>query len=196
MKLFASILLIIGFLSACNNNQSDSSTIVNSNENKKDSAVRFFPVTSYLKGEIFGIKNGGVTPVRKITIGTKTDSTWLKMDELDSVMTDFLTPIIDSTNLINTFTESRFKDETLSAYTFTAEPKNSKENTFAFTHWDVYVDVETNKVKRIYLIKKESPTRELQLTWQCGKWCKIITISTESGKSVIEKEEKIYWSFE
>jgi hypothetical protein len=196
MKILTSFIILSCCLFACNTNNSNTSNSATSSENKKDSAVRFFPVTSYLKGEIFGIKNGGVTPVRKIIVGTKTDSTWLKIDELDSVMTDFLTPKIDSTNLINTFTESRFKDETLSAYTFTAEPKNSKENTFAFTHWDVYVDVETNKVKRIYLIKKISPTKELQLTWQSGKWCKIITISTESGKSVIEKEEKIYWSFE
>lgn len=196
VSIFISVLL----LAACNNKSSNNTIstepIPQSVSTLGDSSTSFFPVTSYLKGEILGIKNGGITPVRKITIAGKTDSSWLKMEELEKVFAAFITPVIDSVNLKNTFDQKVFKDETLNAFTFTADPKNVQTNTFAFTHWDVYVDPETNKVTRIYLLKKESADKTLQLTWQAGKWCKIITIKNVAGKISIEKEEKISWSFE
>lgn len=196
VSIFISVLL----LAACNNKSSNNTIstepIPQSVSTLGDSSTSFFPVTSYLKGEILGIKNGGITPVRKITIAGKTDSSWLKMEELEKVFAAFITPVIDSVNLKNTFDQKVFKDETVNAFTFTADPKNVQTNTFAFTHWDVYVDPETNKVTRIYLLKKESVDKTLQLTWQAGKWCKIITIKNVAGKISIEKEEKISWSFE
>jgi hypothetical protein len=160
-----------------------------------DSVGNFFPVTTYLKGELYEIKNGGVTPVQKITINKKTDSAWLKMEALDTLLTDFLSPTIDTANLKTSFVEKKFLDETLNAYTFTYDPKNVAENTFAFTHWDVYVDPETQKVRRIYLLKKIDANTTQQLTWQSGKWCKIVTIKNNEGKSTIAKEENITWSF-
>jgi hypothetical protein len=188
------------FFVACNNN--NAATTVSNNTVPKtvstlgDSSTSFFPVTSYLKGEILGIKNGGITPVRKITIAGKTDSSWLKMEELEKVFAVFLSPIIDSLSLKKDFDQKVFKDETLNAFTFTCDPKNVQSNSFAFTHWDVYVDPETNKVSRIYLLKKESADKTLQLTWQAGKWCKIITLKNINGKTSIEKEEKTSWSFD
>ena len=80
----------------------------------------------------------------------------------------------------------------MNAFTFTYDPTNEQENSFAFKHWDVYVEPETNKVRRIFLRKKIDTTTELLLTWQSGKWCKIVTIKNES----IIKEEKIVWRYE
>lgn len=195
-----SIFICVLLLAACNNNSYNNTIstepIPQSVSTLGDSATNFFPVTSYLKGEILGIKNGGITPVRKITIAGKTDSSWIKMEELEKVLAAFLSPIIDSVNLKNTFDQKVFKDETVNAFTFTADPKNIQTNTFAFKHWDVYVDPESNKVTRIYLLKKESADKTLQLTWQAGKWSKIITLKNVAGKTTVEKEEKISWSFD
>ena len=118
------------------------------------------------------------------------------MEELETVFAAFLFPIIDSNGLKSTFDQKIFKDETLNAFTFTYDAKNVQTNTFAFTHWDVYVDPETNKVTRVYLLKKESADKILQLTWQSGKWCKILTLTNTNGKNIVEKEEKISWSFD
>lgn len=191
-------LFIIGIafsLHACNGTKKENEPSTN-NKATADTATNFFPVTTYLKGEIFGIKNGGVTPLRKITIGTKTDSSWLKMEELETVFAEFLIPVIDTANLKDLFSEKRFLDQTLDAFTFTYEPKNEKGLVYPFTHWDVYIDPETQKVRRIYLVKKEGADKELQLTWLSGKYCKIVTLVTQNGKTNIAKEDKTIWRFE
>ena len=53
----------------------------------------------------------------------------------------------------------------------------------------------TSKVKRIYLIKKTSDNKTLQLTWQSNQWCKITTIVNDAAGSKVEKEEKITWDY-
>jgi hypothetical protein len=196
-----SIFIAVVFLVACNSNKPapkkiEDAVAPQSVEPLGDSATNFFPVTSYLKGELLNIKTGGITPIRKITIAGKTDSSWVKMEELESILAVFLSPVIDSTNLKDVFDQKIFKDETLNAFTFTYDPKNAQTNTFAFTHWDVYVDPESNKVTRIYLLKKEGADKMLQLTWQSGKQCKIRTLNNANGKTTVEKEENISWSFE
>jgi hypothetical protein len=202
MKMLSISIVLLLLLAACgnNNNANTKETIepaaAQSVSPLGDSATNFFPVTSYLKGELLNIRSGGITPVRKITIADKTDSSWLKMEELEKVFAAFLSPVIDTTNLKDAFDQKIFKDETLNAFTFTYDPKNAQTNTFAFTHWDVYVDPESNKVTRIYLSKKEGTDKTLQLTWQSGKRCKIRTLKNANGKTTVEKEENISWSFD
>lgn len=189
------LLGILLFFSACGNNNETSVVKDNSNSPQViigDTVSNFFPVSSYLKGEIFGIKSGGITPIKKTTIGNKMDSEYVKEVDFQTTFAEFLSPIIDTSNLKNTFTEKRFLDQTLNAFTFTYDPTNGQENSFSFKHWDVYVDPETNKVKRIYLTKKVDADTQLLLTWQSGKWCKIITVKN----ATIIKEEKVSWSYE
>ena len=194
MMLNRFIIIILVLFSACNNNKKAS--VLDSTDNtqqvkKEDTVTNFFPVTSFLKGEIFGIKTGGITPVKKTTINNKTDSVYLKEVDFENSFAEFLSPVIDTSNLKNSFTEKRFLDQTLNAFTFTYDPADGKENIFAFKHWDVYVDPETNKVRRVYLTKNIAADTQLLMTWQSGKWCKIITVKN----SVIVKEEKISWSY-
>ena len=181
--------------SACNNNKKATEFETNTNTPQVtigDTVTNFFPVTSFLKGEIYGIKTGGITPIKRTYIGTKMDSLFLKEAEFETSFAAFLSPTIDTSNLKNIFTEKKFLDQTLNAFTFTYDPTDGKENDFAFTHWDVYVDPETNKVRRVYLTKKVDAETQLLLTWQSGKWCKIVTVKNES----IVKEEKISWTYE
>jgi hypothetical protein len=200
MKLYAFLIIVTVTVISCTNTKKNdaatNSSTKNITENIGDTAGDFFPVTAYLKGEIYGIKNGGITPIKKVTIGNRVDSSWIKMEELENTFIEFTTPTIDTTNLKTVFEEKRFLDQTLNAFTFTYDPININSNSFPFTHWDVYVDPDNNKVTRIYLLKKVSPEKTLQLTWQSGKWCKIVTLKTDGEKTAIEKEEKIYWTFE
>ena len=183
------------FLSACQNKKK---AFVNTNSSHipqvqiGDTASNFFPVSSYLKGEIFSIKTSGITPIKKTTIGKKIDSVYVKETDFEKTFSAFLSPVIDTVNLKKTFNEKRFLDQTLNAFTFTYDPTSGQENSFAFTHWDVYVDPETNKVSRIYLTKKVDSDTKLLLTWQSQKWCKIVTVKNAS----IIKEEKISWTYE
>ncbi len=199
MKNSLSIIGIAFILCSCNNSKKENVPSTNSTvkaKTPKDTAGNFFPVTTYLKGEIFGIKNGGITPLRKITVGTNVDSSWIKMEELETIFSEFLIPIIDTVNLKDLFSEKKFLDQTIDAFTFTYEPKNEKGLTYPFTHWDVYVDPETQKVRRVYLVKKEGTNKELQLTWVSGKSCKVVTLIAQNGKTTIVKEEKTIWRFD
>ena len=104
MKNSLFIISIALILYSCSNTKKENVPSTNNTATANtptDTAGNFFPVTTYLKGEIFVIKNGGVTPLRKITVGTNVDSSWIKMEELEMIFSDFLIPIIDTTNLKN-----------------------------------------------------------------------------------------------
>ena len=181
----------------CNNKKPEQAVVPQAAaEATPDSMDNFFPVTTYIKGEIFNIKNIGITPVRKITVGNHTDSSFVKAETYDSVFADFISPVIDTANLKGIFTETKFLDQTLNAFTFSYDPAGEKAAAFPFIHWDVYIDAETNKVRRVYLVKKISAEKTRQLTWQSGKWCKIITLKTAGDKAGIVSEEKIKWTYE
>jgi len=156
----------------------------------------FFPVTDYIRGQIREIMDRQVNPIEHITINDHTDSSWLKMEDLSQAFDDFLHPEIDSTNLTALFKESSFHDQTVDALTFTYEPKGILPDSVKLEHWDVYVDPKTGKVRRIYMVKNFGETKTKQLTWQSGKWCKIVDIITQpDGTSAVEKEVNITWDF-
>ena len=188
----------IPLLFSCTNRNNESVTPLSSTgvETGNPEETSFFPVTAFLKGEIFSIRNKGVTPLKKVTAGNRTDSSWIKIDSLEAAFSDFLDPVIDTANLKGIFSEKKFLDQTLNAFTFTYDPQTDKAKDFLFTHWDVYVDPENNRVTRIYLLKKAGGAKTLQLTWQTGKWCRIVTINDNNSKQPIEREEKISWSYE
>jgi hypothetical protein len=180
-------------LNACNNGGEKATAAPVATVQEKPS---FFPVTAYLKGQIREIKERGITPVKYVTINNHTDSVFVTFAQLDEVLKEFLHPEIDSANLIPFFTESKFLDQSINAFTFTYEPKPPVPDSVLLTHWDVYIEPEVSKVKRIYLVKKGGANKTLQLTWQSNEWCKTTTIvSNPDGTSAVEKEEKISWVY-
>ncbi|WP_462222513.1 hypothetical protein [Ferruginibacter sp.] len=192
MKLYF-LLLSSALLCACGNNSSE---IKPTPVSKVEEEPGFFPVTSYLKGQLYDIKAKGVTPIKYTTINNRTDSVMVKLDSLNILCKEFLQPEIDSTNLINFFTESKFLDQTVDAFTFTYDAKKNIPDSIQLIHWDVYVEPETSKVRRVYITKKGDSNKILQLTWQSNQWFKIVTIiSNKDGTSTVEKEEKISWDY-
>lgn len=162
----------------------------------RDTSSNFFPVTSFLKGEILEIKKSGITLQKTLKKGDKTDTSWVKIPEMEGAFAEFLSPVIDTSNLKNIFREEKFMDQTINAFTFSYDRVTAAPDTFAFKRWDVYVDPDNGKVTRVYLIKRPAPDKELQLTWQSGKWYKIVTLHAVSGKTIIEKEEKLSRSYD
>lgn len=193
MKILFPVIACIFILFSCNNSGKTDSVAVERNIGKNQ---KFFPVTAYLKGEIYNIKKAGINPLKFTTINNQTDSVWLKIEELDTAVSEFLHPEINDTNLISLFTEKSFLDQTINAVTFTYDATISLPDSMLLKHWDVYIDPQSNNVKRIYLVKEISKSKTLQLTWVSNKWCKITSIITdEKGVSKIEKEEKLIWDF-
>ncbi|MEO7047259.1 MAG: hypothetical protein ABI091_18300, partial [Ferruginibacter sp.] len=177
MKQLFLIPLGIIFLSACNTKSATPAQPVPESPTI-EIVTNFFPVTTFIKGQILDIKKGGTNPVNIITQNQKTDSTWLKMDEIDDQLSDFLTPVIDTVNMSSLFSEKKFLDQTLNAYTFTYDAKGPLPDSLNLLRWDVYVKPDDNKVKRIYMIKKAGDGIEKQLTWEADNWAKIVTLKT------------------
>lgn len=198
MKLLSFSIIILIF-TGCNT--SDSSKEVPSatrvTEQKKDS---FFPVTSFLKGQIAQFASLPVTPLHTITINNKTDSIWIKREQLSALLAGFLSPKISETNLTDYFKETSFKDLTLNSITLTYDPIKLLPDSIPLLHWDVYINPESGKIQKIYMVKqlknKENLIRE-QLTWQTDKSATITTLTDKNkdNKMQVLRVDKFIWNF-
>jgi hypothetical protein len=157
---------------------------------------RFFPVTGFLRGDLAAIKQKGVNPVKITVVGQKVDSAWLTLEQLPAEISEFLQPVIDSTNLIDFYKETSFQDQTINTFTFTYEPRGPLPDSLTLRRWDVYVDADNQSVKKVYLVKQittDGKPKTLQLTWESGRRCKMLTLNPET--STVEKEVTILWDF-
>jgi hypothetical protein len=194
MKIIISIVLtFIIFLYSCTDTGKPAKHV-----SAEDSIAKqkFFPVTDYIRGQIYDIKKSGVNPLKYLIADGHTDSVWIKIEELDKEVAEFLRPEIDSANLTALFSEKSFLDQSLGAVTFTYDAAGVLPDSMKLKHWDVYIDPKTNKVKRVYMVKEIDKSKTLQLTWLGSQWCKITTIATDAnGVMKVEKEEKLIWDF-
>lgn len=188
------ILMIVSCTTSTNNKTSGIATVVN--ETKKDS---FFPVTSFIKGQMILLDSLPVTPLHIITIDHKTDSIWLKKAQLPTLLAGFLSPEIKETNLTNFFNETSFNDQTLNAITMTYDPITVLPDSISLRHWDIYINPETGNITKVYLVKQSKNKDGItiqQLTWTTNKWAMITTLLNKPDDSTkILKKEKIIWNF-
>lgn len=197
MKIILFSFCFLVLLAACNNKSNQAAPPEKPDAAAKDTAENFFPVTTYLRGEIAQIKTIGITPVKKhIKNNVTIDSSWLKPEDYLKEFADFLTPEIDSTNLMPWYSQSKFLDQSVDAFTFTYDPIKALPDSMPLLHWDVYIAPKTQNVRRVFIRKKISADEEQQLTWQSGKWCKIVTLKNTGTNVAILNEVKIEWSFD
>lgn len=194
MRPFVILFLTQLLFFSCKNRSAPAASVISTDTaaaNQKKQV--FFPVTNYIKGQINDIKSGGVNPLKFTTVNNTTDSSWLKMENLDKELAPFLEPQIDTQNLAGLFTENRFLDQTLNTFTFSADPTGVLPENFPLQHWDVYVDPQNEQVTRVYMVKKAG-SKTMQLTWQSNKWAKIVSLGqNEKGQPAVEKEILIKW---
>ena len=160
----------------------------------------FFPVTQFILGELAQIDSLPVTPLKIISEDGKEDSIWMKNKDVRIFAQPFLYPKIDTANLKALFAQKSFLDQTINAYTFSYDPVSTLPDTMQLKRWDVYIDPQKNKVKRIYMVKEirenNATTKQtIQLTWMAAHWCKITTITEQENNQPEIKEEKMIWNF-
>ena len=193
MKFIIPVLIVSIIILSCNHAKNN---IVENPAPVQTEKIAFFPVTDYIKGQITEIRSKGINPKKVSIENNRQDSSWLKTEQLDNEFALFLSPEIDSTNLSSLFAEKKFLDQTIDAFTFTYDPVKPLPDSFLLQRWDVYVDPQKSTVRRVYLVKKTIDHKILQLTWQSGKWCKMVTIAEDpKGNAVVEKEVTIKWDF-
>ena len=196
-KLHFIIYLVILLLGCATKNKEIQSSSTVQNSEVPDS---FFPVTSYIRGQIILLDSLPITPLKIAVIKGKTDSTWGTKHTLKQFLAPFLNTEIKETNLLKYFKETRFNDQTLNAITFTYEPRMKLPDSITLRRWDVYVDPQKGVVTKIYMVKqlKENDQKiTQQLTWQTNKLAKISTILNKpDGNVELLKEEQFIWNFE
>ncbi len=192
MQKFVSFLLLVFVVifSACHTEQKPLSVA-----QKNSDTTNIFPVTSFLKGQLNMLDTMPVTPLKTISENGKTDSVWLKREDIRKNAGPFLTPLIDSANMTSLFSEKSFLDQTINAFTFSYDAKGILPDSIKLSHWDVYMNPQTNNIERIYLVK-ETPDTTTQLTWLVNDSYSIRTIIHQPGKEVKIKEEKMVWNFD
>ena len=195
MKFLSPLIILAIIVLSCNQGNNKTNTVAETTTADTEQ-VSFFPVTDYLKGQLAEIRAKGINPKKISIVNKKEDSSWVKIEDLDTELEMFLTPVIDSTNLASLFTEKKFLDQTINAFTFTYDPVKPLPDSFLLQRWDVYVDPVSNMVKRIYILKKTTDHKTLQLTWQSDMWCKMVTITDDAkGNAIVEKEVTLKWDF-
>ena len=155
----------------------------------------FFPVTVYFKGQIHDIIDNGINPLKIIPLNGRYDSTWLKVETLNKEFADFLTPVIDTVNMKPWFTESKFLDNTIEAFTWTYDAKPNIPDSINLRNWTVYVNPNSGKVSSIYMKKILPDNKQLQLTWYADSCTNAITVGEKNGKAVILNQTTILWDF-
>ncbi len=164
--------------------------------NEDSVKTSFFPVTSFLLGQMLQLDSMQVTILQITSSNNKADSAWLPKEKIRPQLQPFVSELIDKENLVPYFKESRFSDQTTEAITFTYDPKTALPGSIALRHWDVYVDPEKGTIKRVYIVKElkgENSNITQQLTWQTGKWAKIVAIDNKSGS--VQSDIKWVWNF-
>ena len=189
MKLFYVVLILS--LYACHNSDKVSPSHVNPSEEKEV----FFPVTEFINGQIAEIKEKGVTPVRYLIKGKQKDSSWLNMHDLKNQFSDFLIPEIDSVKLASSYTARRFYDQTLNEITLMYEANQPFSKNIKWLSWNVYINPETGKVDRIYLLKRISENQTSQLTWIPYKNSKAVNVFDNGDTAYIENEVNTKWEY-
>ena len=190
-------IILLVFIFSCENKKKENDlnqSNLNANADSTKEEATFFPVTDFFKGEINKIKSSGKNPVKYFhNKQNKLDSVWIKMESFDSVFSDFVNPSIDSSNDAKFYVEKRFFDNTINAFTLTYDSKDILPPSKPWTHWDIYVNPESNSVSRIYLVKVINDSTIKQLTWIPDKSCKIVCIKNINNTSEIENEMNIKW---
>ncbi len=187
---FTGAFICFCIVTGCRNH---ASTAEDGSNTEDTTAVAFFPVTAFLKGQIAELDSIQVTPLRRITVNNKTDSVWLKKEDIKALLAPFFTDEINESNMVSLFKVNKFNDQSVNAVTFTYDPLKELPDTVHLRHWDIYINPQTGKITKLYIVKAAGDSI-LQLTWQTDKWAKITSLKeSATGEKQLIKEDQVIW---
>lgn len=199
MKNYPLLFIAIVFFLGCSQNN-NTGILDNDTTTTQEAPTPFIPVTAILHNQLASLDSLPVTILQIKTINKKEDSTWLPAAQVKPLLQPFLSPVIDKENLMGLFKETKFNDQTTATVTFMYDPKNTLPDSLALRRWDVYYDPEKNAIQRIYIIKQVKENNvpiTQQLTWQAGKWAKIVLLTNDkNAQNPIISETKWIWDLD
>lgn len=189
-----SILSSLLILAACGGKQQSSEPSADAFENMDTSHVfpTFFPVNSFIRGEIEMLKQQNKKIIRVQKPKGVTDSVEINFTDWEKEMNVLLSPPIDSTALSVYFIENKFLDQSIGSITLTYDTSENIPDSIPWKNWIVYINPEDQQVNRIYLVKKNGTHMVDQITWVPGKFCKWITINSDPNCKLNKTDEKMF----
>lgn len=176
-KQFVIFASAITLLAACGNQQA-------TEEASSDGA--FFPVVSYLRGQVSHIDSSLYTLIQLNKSGNGADTVYIAREDFKSITQPFTSlPDITAGKLKNKYTESRLYDETLDRFIITYTPKSHDEE-LEILRQDVVITPNTgdgDKVESIYIERQQSSddsTVQQKMSWEVDNGFTI--------RSIIQKE--------
>ena len=157
-------------------------------EKKKD----FLPVTDFLAGEIKHIDTVPYAFTSYITIGEKTDTSYIDKIAFHKMIDEFLEINICDKKYIDNYDETSLIDTStkMASFTYIANSPDMK-----VARIDAYVDPNSGKFRKLFIkrIYNNNDTLfEKQLLWQTSGNFILITSQTIKDKESI-KQEKVVW---
>jgi hypothetical protein len=185
-KLF--VVIIACTLAACNNPQ------VKPGAEMADHDQEYFPVTSFLSGQVNMVDSLQLPVLRFTTINGVTDTVLLSIAEFRETAGEFLQP--DFSKLQKHYTESSFADQSIPSVTLTY---STPDKALELKRVDVIIDPKpefSDKVKSIYMEKtseKDDTLITKKLYWKTNKNFQIITSKQTGELPAINSHIKVSW---
>jgi len=186
--LYCSFLLLL--IASCGENNDQNSIAESAKPNTADQPERpsFFPVTDYLKGQIKLMKTSTINPLLHTKIGNQEDSCQIRIEAIDSVLKDFIEPVIDSVHLSPYFKENKFEDATLALITLSYDAQKTIPENIPWNRWDIYIDPTSGEIKRVFMVRTDENGDSKQLLFKAGEYWKITSISGGSDAKIISEK--------
>jgi hypothetical protein len=164
------------------------------NQPEKEKAT-FIDVAGYLKGQLAFLDTVPLALLKTSLIDTVyTDSMFIQKEKLRAIVNNFLLPQLDKGTFEKSFEETTFMDASINTITLTY---NAIDKTLPVQRIDVYVNPETEQIKRIYLVRQQQlkdTTLSQQLLWNHNSSCTIISNRQTSKGEETNTTEKITWN--
>lgn len=154
----------------------------------------FMDVAGYLKGQL-GYLDTVPLALLKTTLKDTiyTDSVFIKKEQLRTLVEPYFQSQLEKENFENSFEETSFADATINTITLTY---NAIDKNAPIQRIDVYVNPETEQIKKVYLIRQEiknDTSVSQQLLWRHNTGCTFIT-TQQTKQQEITTNEKISWN--
>lgn len=169
-------------------------TILSCKENSKDEAPPAIDVTGYLKGQL---KLLDTVPyaILKITekVDGKTDSVYLKKNELAEILAPFITDEINQDHLSKNYFEKSFADASTKTVNITYDAENKDASIHQVV---IYVNPESGGIRQVYItgfFENKGSILKKQLLWLHDKGFQIISTSEGNADQTVYQIEKILW---
>ncbi|HEX4956724.1 MAG TPA: hypothetical protein VFV46_00995 [Lacibacter sp.] len=154
----------------------------------------FMDVAGYLKGQLAYLDTVPLALLKTTLQDTVyTDSVFIQKAQLRTAITPYLQSQLDKEQFESSFEETSFLDASINTVTLTY---NAINNNLPIQRIDVYVDPETEQIKRVYLVRQElkkDTSVSQQLLWRHNSGCTFIT-TYQTKQQEFTTNEKISWN--